>query len=332
MSKVGLKDSYNKHVIDFYENNYDLVDTPDYNKSTRLLKPKHGIYRVGNKYNRSCRFCGKSEGEVIFSDIPHALPESIGNKVLASHYECDTCNCTFGKNIENHYGNYFQMYHSIMQIHGKKGIPKFTYNIPCPLRSDECKIKCIEISYSDGKPIIKKCREVGDRYLKLNENSFDISLPIPKCNPIAVFKAIVKMAITVLPFTELPIFSDTITWLLDTEHKNIYTSNKKLLVRYEMIPGFDVTKYPHFFIFRRKNTIFNLPYMLFNLTYGCFSMLIEVPRNYDNTSANITDLPFPHIPFHTSTKGIWDMTSNTLQPKQSHNISLSFGSSTEMSI
>ncbi len=75
-----------------------------------------------------------------------------------------------------------------------------------------------------------------------------------------------------------------------------------------MIPGFNVTKYPHYMLFRRKKTVWNKPYMLFNLTYGCFSLFIEIPRDFDCCpNSEFERIPFPEIPFYTSTEGIWNL-------------------------
>lgn len=106
MEKIGPKNTSDLDLsaIDFYEKNYDVLRTPDFDESSRLLIPNgHGIKYYGHKENRICRFCGKKEPDVSFSKIAHALPESIGNHVLATYYECDVCNDFFGRNLENEY-------------------------------------------------------------------------------------------------------------------------------------------------------------------------------------------------------------------------------------
>ena len=282
------------------------------------MKPKHGLHYLGNSSQKACRFCGKTEKEVTFNKVAHVFPESIGNRALASYYECDNCNQYFGNSIENDYGKFFQVYHNIMNVSGQK----FMMKVPCALRTEECKKYCIEIEWIDNQCQIGSCHEVDSHYIQMGDRNSVISLPIPKCNPIAVFKALVKMAIAVLPFTELNLFSNTIAWLLEKNHKNIHTSDKRLLIKYQMIPGFNVTKHPHFIVFRRKSTVSGVPYMLFNLTYGCFSLLIEVPRDYDHTTETIKKTPFPPIPFYTSDSGCWDMSNGALQTNQVHKITL----------
>jgi hypothetical protein len=49
-----------------------------------------------NKSERKCRFCGKSNPEVSFKKKAHLIPEFLGNKMLLSDFECDSCNYEFG--------------------------------------------------------------------------------------------------------------------------------------------------------------------------------------------------------------------------------------------
>ena len=322
---IGINDNIDPAVISFYDTFYDILRTPDFNENSRLLKPEHGMHYYGSSKNKVCRFCGKSEGEVSFKKIAHVFPEAIGNNVLASYYECDTCNQFFGNGIENEYGNFFSLYHSIMQISGKNGKPACSFKVPCAKRTDKCKKYCIEFFIDGNQPCLCECEEVAGQYVEVSNNTIKLSKPVGRCNMIAVYKAIVKMAITIMPVEELESFSKTIAWLLETEHSNIYP-NKQLLVHYKMIPGFNVTKYPHYCLYRRKKTVRDKPYMIFNLTYGCFSITIEVPRDNENCSnLEFQKMPSPPIPFHTSEEGWWNMTSTEASKGAKNSIILNFG-------
>lgn len=322
--RIGIRENVDPQIEQYYTCFYDILRTPDFNDNGRLLNPKYGKRKLGVSKNKKCRFCGKDENETSFKKIAHVFPEAIGNDVLASNYECDVCNQYFGNTIENDYANFFALYHSIMQISGKRGIPECCFKIPCQMRTNDCAEQCIKISFKDCRPCICKCKNVGGRYLKQINNSIIISKSVGKCCPIAVFKTIVKMAITVMPVEELSLFRDTIKWLLETEHANFF-ENKKLLIRYKMIPGFNVTKYPYYCLFRRKKTVWNKPYMLFSLTYGCFSLFVEVPRKLDNCiNSEFERMPFPPIPFYTFTEGVWDMSEKETCKNMMHSITLKF--------
>lgn len=311
MKKIGLKgkEYFDKQVILFYERNYDILRTPDFDERTRLLKNNHGMKYLGRKDNKTCRFCGKKEPDVTFRKIAHALPESIGNHVLATYYECDECNSFFGKKLEDDYNKFFGLYHSFMQTVGKRGIPKCNYKIPCEKRANDCAEYCVRIGMDNNQPILSTCKYVGKEYINFEENGIMVTKPVGNVCPIAIYKTIVKMAMTVLPMEELSLFQDTIKWIKEDEHKNFY-SKRKLIVRYRMIPGYNVTKYPHFVLFRRKKDVWNLPYLLFQLTYGCYSFLIEVPRDFsENMNSTFETIPLPEIPFWTTHEGMWDFTS-----------------------
>lgn len=321
---IGINLRIDPQTIQYYESSYDILRTPDFNDKSRLLKPEHSLKKIGNPKDKKCRFCGKKEGEVSFKKIAHVFPEAIGNKALASNYECDNCNQYFGNTIENNFTNFFSLHNSIMHISGGNGIPKCKFKVPCSKRTNECSNYCIEISHINNQPCIKQCENVSEEYVHFLNNSITISKPIKKCCPIAIYKAIVKMAISVMPIEELLLFDKTIKWILEPEHSNIY-DNKKLLVRYKIIPGFDVTKYPSYVLYRRKKNIFGKPYMLFNLTFGIYSLFIEVPREHDNsTNYEFECMPFPPIPFFTSTEEKWDFSQKELTDELKNDITLNF--------
>lgn len=103
------------------------------------------------------------------------------------------------------------------------------------------------------------------------------------------------MAISVMPVEELHLFNNVIKWIREPEHSDFY-KYKKMLLRHKMIPGFNLTKYPHYILFRCKKDGWSKPYMLFNLAYGCCSLLIEVPRGSDNSAnTEFEYVPFPPI-------------------------------------
>jgi len=132
------------------------------------------------------------------------------------------------------------------------------------------------------------------------------------------------MALTVTPFTDLNLYTQAINWVRELNHKNIFPNNKKLLVKYAFIPGYNVTEYPHFVIYRRKATVFGLPHTLFHLCYGCLSMIIEVPRDNDLTKSTVNDVILPPIPFYSNDSDTWDMSDCVISKDQRHIITLNF--------
>lgn len=324
---IGINWNIDPRIVAFYNTYYDVVDTPDFNNQTRFLKPEHGIRKIGYQKIKTCRFCHKSEPEVSFKKTAHIFPESIGNKALASLYECDHCNKNFGDTIENDYGIFFQYYHAVAGIRGKRGIPKIKskngINTADGGFIPDYEFYWEPIDGEHGELCFKMISNIPIEERQTSPYTIQLEEMHPDCCPIGVFKALVKMAISVMPFTELSLFDHTIEWLLDSNHSNI-CHPKKLLVRYAMIPGFNVTKYPHFMLFRRKRDVWNMPYMIFNLTYGMFSLLLEIPRDNDKNTKDISSVPFPAIPFYTSEEGCWDLSDKVLREDFKQSVYLQF--------
>lgn len=291
---VEIKDIDPK-VLQYYEQRYDVLHFS--------LLNQIDFEFLGNKEQRICRFCRKSEPDVTFEKIAHVIPESTGNQFLASYYECDVCNKKFGRQLEAEFANFSQFYHNAMNIHGKKKVPEY--------QSKNGKSKAAWKKV-DGQEKIFMMRDSTDNIrttIDLEKKTLRRTGTVPAYVPIAVFKCFVKMAISLMPENEVENFKDTIDWILNKKHSNFYTADKKLLVRYRMIPGFNVTKYPACFLYRRKPQIWQGPYMLFSLTYGCFAYFIEVPTSKDGAFHHIMNIPFPILPFKTSSEGFFDLTS-----------------------
>lgn len=71
--------------------------------------------------------------------------------------------------------------------------------------------------------------------------------------------------------------------------------------------------------------------MLFNLTYGCYSLFVEVPGEVNNSYGfEFEKMPFPPIPFYTSNEGIWDLSEKEISKDAKHSITLNFGSMEEV--
>ncbi len=283
-------------LFSFYEQRYDVL-------RFELLNHKNFVY-LGDGKHKVCRFCGKSESEVTFNKIAHVIPESTGNQYLASYYECDRCNEKFGRQLESEYANFFNFYHNAMNVYGKNGTPNFQS------KNEKSKSVWKKVDGTKKMFIMIDTTDNITTTIDLETKKIIRTGTVPSYAPIAVFKCFIKMAITLMPEEEVENFRETINWILNKKHSNYYSTNKKLLVRYKMIPGFNVTKYPACILYRRKPHIWKGPYMLFSLTYGCFSYFLEVPTAKDKDFHHIMNVPFPPIPFQTSSKGILDLTSS----------------------
>ncbi len=100
--------------LEYFNKNYDIL-------SSRFLGNGRKEY-IGNK-GGACRFCSRSEPDVTFKTIAHAVPEFLGNKQLILRNECDACNEFFSNNLEDHLDKYTKHFRTSAQIKGKRKVP-----------------------------------------------------------------------------------------------------------------------------------------------------------------------------------------------------------------
>jgi Protein of unknown function (DUF2934)/HNH endonuclease len=64
-------------------------------------KPFIKLVLGGAKQPRRCRFCDRTKQDgATFRKKAHVLPQALGNRLLVSAEECDTCNSPLGSNVE----------------------------------------------------------------------------------------------------------------------------------------------------------------------------------------------------------------------------------------
>lgn len=286
----------NKWLFDFYNDNYVILCCHFFNQNDYT--------RLGNDKQKICRFCGRKEPEVSFNQFPHVIPELVGNKYLGSYYECNKCNKFFGQYLEAEYANCFNFQHNLFKVHGKRGVPIYeSKGIKAKWkRNGEKEYFVICVQQDENNRFDK-----GEMIIDANTS--------PSFMPIAVFKCIVKMAISLLPEGISEYYKETIEWILDKKHKNFY-QNKQLLVRAKIIPGYNVVKFPCAIIYKRKKHSYCLPDLIFHLTYEGITYIIEVPDNNSLACCNIRNVPFPIVPYVTGGENIINLSSCCKQKRQ----------------
>lgn len=146
---------------------------------------------LGNKEDRVCRFCGRSRADgAKFKHEAHALSNLIGNNRLFAYYECDECNQKFSK-YETDFAEYFRLYHCILRVHGKRGVPTY---------------KRYQSRIDVDKTLIQIKQMLDDPTLKCEvdeENKKVLITGYRSYIPINVYKALLKMALTIVPEAEL---------------------------------------------------------------------------------------------------------------------------------
>ena len=244
----------------YYEKNYDLL----VGQNSNFFEEEY----LGDPKNKVCRFCGKQEPEVTFNDKPHVFPIATGNKFLLSYYECDECNHFFGDYLEGEFQNFFSFQNNLYKVSGRKG------KIPLVQSNDNYnKIKVIDKNSDEKIHLISDI--AGKEHVKIDKGDIILSSPDITIIPIAIYKCLTKMALTIMPNNELQNFRETISWVKCKKHSQIM--EKKHLCRYIEFVGSPYVRYPMGFLFRRKDSSKDGPYMIFLYVYAKIAIMIEVP-------------------------------------------------------
>lgn len=297
-------------AIRYFQTHYDIVQ--------RIQLGEEKVF-LGERESKICRFCGLSEPEVHFRNIAHAIPEFIGNKRLFSYYECDECNDKFSMSLEDHLANYIAPWRTLMTIRGKKGIPTLKNE------QDGWRIEGslgeLRIAHREDNPIIQQ--DAANKSIAITGHR-------GRYIPRAVFKCLVKMAISIMPDDELSNFTHAIEWINNVDFDNDKANMSKLLAVFGFIPS--PYQLPIInILFRRKpeydNTVPYMQYvvMFYNLMFQIPMPLCEHDRTLDGKTITIIKFPLPFIEEYGEPKyDIIDFTSSEIVTNDSINISFNY--------
>lgn len=229
-----------------------------------------------------CRFCGRSSPDVRFKKIAHAISHMIGNKVLKSSYECDSCNEIFGR-YESEFSNYMNLYHTMFQVEGKGGFPKFKRN-PHDFSKIQVEEKDIRIQIREDEESLIEWGEL-DKELKQIKIKGKRSY-----TPEFVLKALVKMAITIAPAEEIPLLEDSIKWLMGEPMAGKLPG---IYLRIYQIP----VKCPSCYLLKKtERYYFKRPTYFFVLAYRNIVIQVPIPFVISDRHRRPQVLQYPYFP------------------------------------
>ena len=232
---------------------------------------------------QKCRFCGREFPDVTFKKIAHAISHMVGNRVLKSVYECDMCN-QFFYTYETEYSSYMNLYHTMFMVHGKGGIPKYKLshkeNSKIEIENDNT----IKINIQEGEePLI-----VWEEIDKAN-NTIEIKGK-RTYTPQNVLKALVKMALTIIPKDELQNLSNTKNWLMGKSSEGCILP---VCLRFYRNP----LLFTSVMIFKKKDSIYTpLPHYVFCLAYRNIVIQMPIPMVDLDIQFKGKKFEFPLIP------------------------------------
>lgn len=248
---------YRTEVCGILIDNYRMVFYEQERKQLRIGET--------DKAKRKCRFCRESMPTVKFDKDAHTISEGLGNKSIITNDECDTCNETLGKEIEQDLMTYLSPLRTFSSIAGKHGKTK--------IKDDSFAI----YEESPGKIRIdlfdQEIPELKHWTFKEDGENFTLSFTHPqKLNPQDVYRAIVKYAIGVMEEAELPHFQETIEWI---RKMKTAVDLPKLCFFLDNNPKSD--KKPCITVFYRKNGDKTLPYSFVELQVAGVVVFAVIP-------------------------------------------------------
>lgn len=133
--------------------------------------------------------------------IAHAIPETIDNKRLISKNECDSCNIKFGISIEDDFGKFIMPFKVISNTFGKKNkiICKDSVNQNNKIVSSKTKNIFDDFEGASSKCVIQDSSDSNFTEFDKNNGTLTIRIPRQAYTPINVYKAFIKMFISILP-------------------------------------------------------------------------------------------------------------------------------------
>jgi hypothetical protein len=279
----------------YFSTNYEVV-------AEYAMRPGPKI-KIGSQ-PKSCRFCGRTEEQVTFKKVAHAVSEALGNKVLLSLEECDDCNAATSE-VESDLTNFVRGELTFGQIRGKRGVPSVKARdgrSRIDFGPDGYKIK----QFEGGPPLV--------RFYEDRSGGF-ADIPLPGFRPQGVYKAIVKMALTVIPRSELHAFAGALGWMM----------NNKLLLNvgyarawYTFTSGPCPYPFPLIRVMRRKHDGLRVPYGIVVLGFGNVTLQACLPApEKDSLFSTSMDAPPPHPTPHVGRPWPYDTQSTQQIPLHS---------------
>lgn len=265
----------------FFLENYDVIEN-------RVIAARGQKEVLGQK-PQVCRFCSRATPDVTFRKEAHAVPELAGNRTLVSLYECDECNDRFSA-FEGDLGKLTLLERVAGQVLGKNGVP-----------SAKTRQKKSRIDLTAGGFKIEE--HEGDPIAEIDEEkrTLTISITPQKYRPLGVYKALAKIALTLMNESDLAKVPEALRWL---RRDDLTTDQIDDGTRYtcwrSWTPGPAPFANSRVFLLRRKHDGVQGPTFIFLLAFGNLSFQVVVPAPQEDKAligAKVSLRPIPIFAF-----------------------------------
>lgn len=246
-----------------------------------------------DKSKRVCRFCNNSRTTPTFKNVAHAISESLGNKKIILHEECDECNSEFGSaaGIEGSLITFLKFYGIFFGIKGKNGIPKIKGKNFELSNDGQIEIK----HYADNDDDLEKDKDLTKAKFRLD--TFDNVVMQD------IYKTLCKYSLSVIDSSVLPQFQETINWI---NGKATLAELPKVAI----LSSYNFFKtHPSLMVYLRQDNNTDLPFAIgeFHYTFLTFVFIIPLTKsdNKDFTDKKDYDKFWNFFKHYSMTKD-WD--------------------------
>lgn len=227
-----------------------------------------GVKKTNGDGAKGCRFCGGQNPPTTFHNIAHTFPEFLGSHNLFQADECDGCNKIFSSSFEDHLDKFTKAWRVFNRIKGKKGVPSY--------RSRDQKFR---IENAQNRFVLRSMGSVGAATYDAQKKLMKLTFQIEPYIPARAYKAVMKMALSVMPLEDLngPM-SNNLDLLLDDP--SVETPFPLFLMETQNPSkqglGFEANLY------KKKTDVHDITYY-FQFSIGTHSYQIALPSNEDRT-------------------------------------------------
>lgn len=176
------------------------------------------------KLTSHCRFCKKDREHTLFTQDTHLISKLLGKNAWYSHDECDTCNQQF-KLYENDLACYLgtsRVFNHMLPGTTAPGFESANGNIKLRKKNDFILLE-------------KKDNDNEDLKVDLNKGTASIKIDTQLFRPVHVYKALLKIAMGVLPAVDVADYEAGFDFLLKMEnHPELDYFKESLVTETEM--------------------------------------------------------------------------------------------------
>lgn len=228
-------------------------------------------FQIGNarKADRTCRFCGGTQASgARFDKEAHAIPAALGNKYLKLADECDECNQYFGNAIEPTLVELLNIQRVFLGIEARGSLPTVKFSGGQIFRDDK---------HEQHEKLLVI---VSDKISQDASGVLTAQLGSGKAIvPQNFYRALCKIALSVIPEKELPSLTRTVRWVRygNSGGKPL----PKIAASVVMLPADPSAQIA---LYIRKESHPTMPHVVCEFRLGCYLYVYVLPFSDRDTS------------------------------------------------